>query len=105
MGIEMPWAKTGKRGNQRLRVYIIQMACWYKEFFGKKPRGGTSSIFPELIRKCLAVVDEDRVGKGPPDKPIRRILEELDKPHIWKYLQPSWRRHHKDVFTMAEKVP
>ena len=102
-GIEMPWAKTQNRGNQRLRVYIIQMVCWYKEFVGKKPHGGTSSIFPKLIRKCLAVVDEDRVGKGAPDKPIRRVLEELDKPHFWDHLQQHWRDHHKGIFAIAEK--
>lgn len=71
--------KSGKPEDTRLHWYISEMAGWYEEVIGKKPGYGSNSIFPRLIRACLAVIDSDRIDARPPYKAIKNTLIYLQK--------------------------
>ena len=69
--------KRGRPAHWQKEIYIRQMAAWYEDVTGKKPRSGTDSIFPRFLRACFyEIAPNDELS----DSLLKRVVKRYHSP-------------------------
>jgi hypothetical protein len=68
--------KRGRPGYWQKQVYISQMATWFEDVTGKKPRSGTGSVFPRFLSACFyQIVLEGELSESVIKRVVKRYYD------------------------------